>query len=286
MENNTLTQVDRRHQIITWALIGGLLFLRLPFLGGIALFAAPQWLTPAFQIGTYLLTAVLIWWERERLADYHIDRLALAIIILFKPVQTLIQAAWNFDRDPLTFPGPSGLSLWAIALGLLVALRLSRAPLPKMSKRSWGWFGLGILGGLAAVLVTAYPLSLQIDESQFYGKPDLFGTLMAPASFLYQLGYAAVTEEPLFRGFLWGALHKAGWKPLWIWLCQAALFTLGHIYYITRAPFSFWFVVPVGALILGGLVWRSKSLSSSLAAHATLNTLGYSAGYFVAYYWG
>jgi membrane protease YdiL (CAAX protease family) len=91
-----------------------------------------------------------------------------------------------------------------------------------------------------------------------------------------------VTEEPLFRAFLWGYLYKAGWKPVWIWLLQAGLFMLGHIYYITTYPISFWLIVPTGALVLGALVWRSKTISSSLAAHATMNALGYTLGYIVA----
>jgi len=68
MESMQLSK-DKHHQIVAWALLGGLLFLRLPFLGGIALFATPNWLDPAFQIGTYLLTAGLIWWERDPIAS-------------------------------------------------------------------------------------------------------------------------------------------------------------------------------------------------------------------------
>ena len=282
MESIQLSK-DKHHQIVGWALLAGLLFLRLPFLGGIALFATPNWLDPAFQIGTYLLTACLIWWERDRLVDFNIDKLALSIIIIFKPVQTIIPAIWKFNGQPLAFPSIPSLSFWIISLGLLFALWSSHAPLPKLSRLSWGWFGVGILVGFITILITAYPMSLQIDKSQLYGIPDTLALLLqAPRDFFYQLGYAAVTEEPLFRAFLWGYLHKAGWKTIWIWLFQAGLFMLGHIYYITRLPFSFWFVVPAGALILGALVWRSKTISSSLAAHATVNALGSTIGYIIA----
>jgi hypothetical protein len=275
MENNA-TPIDKRHQIIAWTLLGGLLFLRLPFLGGIGSFADPAWLEPAFQIGTYLLTAGLIWWERERLVDFQIDKLALSIILIFKPIQTLILAAdKNFDH-PLAFPHLASLAFWMIPLGLFMALWLSHTRIPKISGASWRWFGVGLLVGFISTLVTAFPTALEITKSQINVRVSILGILVeAPREFFFQIGYAAVTEEPLFRAFLWGYLAKAGWKTVWIWLFQAGLFMLGHIYYAAKLPFTFWVVIPIGALVLGALVWRSKTISSSLAAHAIMNTFGY-----------
>jgi membrane protease YdiL (CAAX protease family) len=279
MENSILETdqhlKDKRHSIVAWALLGGLLLLRLPFLAGMALSTYADWLYPVFDVGTYLLTACLIWWERERLADFHIDGLALWIVILFKPIQTLLLALWFPPVGPFAFPSLPSLSFWIISLGLVLALKLSHAPWPRITKASWKWFGIGVLVGFIAILITAYPTSLELDASQLQEKPGLFFFLViAPRDFLYQLGYAAVTEEPLFRGFLWGFLFKAGWKPVWICLFQAGLFMLGHIYYVTQLPLSFWIIVPVGGLVLGALVWRSKTLASSLAAHAAMNALG------------
>jgi membrane protease YdiL (CAAX protease family) len=282
MENIQLSQ-DKRHQIVAWALLAGLLFLRLPFLGGIALFASPNWLDPTFQIGTYLLTACLIWWERDRLVDFHIDKLALSIIILFKPIQTIILVIWDFNYLPLAFPNLPSLAFWVISLGLFLAIWLSHAHLPKLSRLSSRWFGVGILVGFISTLIMAYPMSLDIARSQIHFEPNIWVILLeAPRDFFYQLGYAAVSEEPLFRAFLWGYLHKAGWKTVWIWLFQAGLFMLGHIYYIPKYPFLFWLIVPLSGLILGALIWRSKTISSSLAAHATMNALGHAIGYVVA----
>lgn len=270
MENAAPTK-DKHHLIVAWTFLAGLLILRLPFLGGIAFFTNPDWLHPAFQIGTYLLTACLIWWERDRLADFNIDTLALYTIILFVPIQTIILPFWGLNQLPLAFPNLPSLALWIISIGLFLALWKSHTPQPKLSKISFGWFGGGILVGLITVLIWAYPMSLQIEHS-YRPIPALLSGV--PLLFFYQLGYAAAIEEPLFRGFLWGYLHKAGWKTVWIWLFQAGLFALGHIYYVNNLPISFWFIVPTGALIFGALVWRSKTISSSLAAHATANALG------------
>ena len=106
MENIT-SSINKTHQIVAWTLLAGLLLLRLPFLAGIAMFSEPEWLDPAFQIGTYLLTAGLIWLERDRLADFHIDKLALGIIIIFKPIQTLLLALMISNNRPLAFPNPA-----------------------------------------------------------------------------------------------------------------------------------------------------------------------------------
>lgn len=274
---------DKHHKLVAWALMVGLLFLRLPFLGVIAFFAKPIWLEPVYQIGTYLLTACLIWWERDRLADFNIDKLALVIIILAKPIQSLVSIPLGFTESPLTFPNLPSFAFWIISLGLFLALWVSHAALPKLSRVSFKWFVVGILVGFIALLVLAYPMSFQFDKSQLFSKAkilDLFS--LAPLSFFYQLGYAAVSEEPLFRSFLWGYLHKVGWKTVWIWLFQAGLFMLSHIYGIIRAPLYFWLLVPVLALVMGRLVWRTKTISSSLAAHATTNAFGYAIYFIVA----
>jgi hypothetical protein len=65
MTNTSKLEIQDSHGKITFLLIAGLLFLRLPFLAGITYFlkTRPNWLWPAFEISTYVLTAVLIWWE-------------------------------------------------------------------------------------------------------------------------------------------------------------------------------------------------------------------------------
>ncbi len=282
---NTAPTKDKTHAIVAGSLLAALLILRLLFLGGGGiLWENNAWLEPVYQIGTYFFTACLIWWERDRLVEFHIDKLALAIIILFKPVQTLMLGFWWGSVPILAFPKWPSLLIWLIALGLVLALWPSRALLPKLSKSSFRWLGIGIVVGLLVVLLLGYPMSLQIDKSQIHGNINILAAFSSPAliGFLYQLGYAAVSEEPLFRGFLWGYLQKLRWKGVWIWLFQAGLFMLGHIYYINEFPISFWIIVPVVSLVLGGLAWKSKTIASSLAAHATMNALGYTVGYIIA----
>jgi membrane protease YdiL (CAAX protease family) len=91
---------------------------------------------------------------------------------------------------------------------------------------------------------------------------------------VYQLFYAGGMEEPLFRGFLWGALRQAGWKDGWICMFQAGLFCLGHIFYLTGGLYwSFGFTFLAG-LVWGILAWRSHSIAPSMLAHGFSNAWG------------
>jgi membrane protease YdiL (CAAX protease family) len=265
----------KTHNIVAWLLMVGLLLLRFPIQTGIALFALPGWLEPVYYIGTYFLTACLIWWERERLTDFNIDKLALGIIILFGPMLTLVLKIWKASNNPLTFPNLPSISFWLISIGLFLALWMSHTPLPKLTIKSFGWFGFGIVVALLIALIMGYVESFKISQVQLPRNANILWlfTNNLPSVFIFQLGLAAVAEEPLFRGFLWGYLQKAGWNNIWIWIFQAVLFMLGHLYFIQKAPLSFWLIVPFTGLVCGALVWRSKTISSSLAAHATLNAL-------------
>lgn len=282
---DTATFEDREnktHRLITWLLLAGLLFLRLPLFTGVALFSKAHlyWADPCFQIGTYLLTAILIWWERSRLTEFHVDRLAIAIIVLLKPVQMIFLVNSKAGR---AFPPWTAAIILATSIGLLIALRRSRLDLPKIRAANLKWFVIGAGAGVLTAIVLGYPTSLQINKSQLAAPPHLLLLLFEAAfGFVYQLGYAAVSEEPLFRGFLWGRLRKAGWKEVWIWLFQAGLFMLGHIYYLKNWLISFYILVPVGALVYGFVAWRSRSIAASMAAHAAHNALGYSVGSFFA----
>ena len=100
-----------------------------------------------YEIGTYLVTAILIWWERERLAEFHIDSLVLGIVILGKPLELLLY--WM--HIPFTYPPKSAVYFLylPIALGLSVALLSRRFSLPKHSVRLARWLIVGFLGGIA-----------------------------------------------------------------------------------------------------------------------------------------
>jgi hypothetical protein len=56
-----------RHQIVSWSIIIALFILRIPILGVLGIFTQAEWLDIVYQIGTYLFTAVFLWWECKNL---------------------------------------------------------------------------------------------------------------------------------------------------------------------------------------------------------------------------
>lgn len=275
---------NSRHQQVFLLVLLGLLILRIPFLAGMHFFNIQwAWTDVVYHIGTYLLTTFLIWWELDNLADYHIDTLAVIIIILFKPIQTLVLKYWGFNEHLLTFPSISSLIMWSIAIVFAIVMWLKRFKLPRIKSVSLGWLIIGIVAGFLTMIILSFPMSFQIPkEALSYGLSTKDILFEVPSSFIYQIGYAAVSEEPLFRGFLWGFLKKRNWREHWIWLFQAGLFMLSHVYYINAHPISFWIIVPVCALVFGWLVWRSRTIATSMVAHGIMNATGYGFGYLMA----
>lgn len=233
---------------------------------------APVWLEPAFQIGTYVLTALFVLLERDTLATFHIDGLTLTIIIAAPPLSTVLLSLGGARDWPMAFPHWPSLIIWMVALTLLGCLLWWKPMVAASYARSLGWFGLGIAAGF--LVSVAVRLAITLFTGTAGQVTATAHVLVSALQFLpYQVGYAGVSEEPLFRGFLWGMLRRSGWRDIWIWGLQAALFGLVHLYMLLRQPLAFWSLVAPVALVGGLLVWRSRSLCSSMAAHATINSI-------------
>lgn len=262
-------QVSIPHNTITWLLIAALFFLRIVLAGlGLTLIRnPPHWMMPVYEIGTYLFTGVLIWWERENLAQFFIDRLAIIILVLGKPYELLL----HWLEIPFNYPPRSDI-YWLylpIALGLLIVFLLVYPKLHRIQIKNWLWLLAGIVAGIVSGILVGYLL-----RSQFPGGTErltLSIMLFLPTE---QLVYAGIAEEPFFRGFLWGGLRRAGWKDSWILVFQVILFMVGHLYYFRSLPLSFWIIVPLGGLVTGVLAWRSRSIATSMAGHGFFNAVG------------
>src|ERR1043166_2742872 len=88
-----------RHRQIAWLVLTILLLLRLPFTIAIIYILPIENQSGAtfYEVSTYFLTAFLIWWDRDQLANFHIETAALFLIILFRPLQTIILGYWKVD---------------------------------------------------------------------------------------------------------------------------------------------------------------------------------------------
>lgn len=253
---------SRTRLTVGLALLTGLLILRLPLLTSVGMLLPPaaNWALPAYEWGTYILTTLLIIWERDRLELFHIDGWALAIFI-GAPVAALL------------VPRYASL-VWlqvACVAALLVAFLFTRPHLPKFRSHTVIWTGVavGVALGLFYIFCGQWRAGAALRPA---------GTLAVlvhlPSDILLQIFRAASLEEPLFRAFLWGYLKLAGWKDRWIWLLQAGLFWLGHLYYLGPNPVSFWIVVPLGGLVIGWVAWRTRSIGASMLTHGLGNALG------------
>ena len=257
-------------------LLAALLILRIPFLAGIIVIQGhtPDWVELVFDISTYLLTVLFLWIERDHLIDYHIGPLALILILAAKPIMPLLTFLMGASFAPFSFPKPVSFSYLAISLGFVLALRLSGWHWKKVTGNESRWLLWGSLAGLVVAFLMGIPMALTLKSSGTLVGISMVWFTEALLRIPQQMGYAAVTEEPLFRGFLWGFLRKKGWSEVIILLFQAALFMLAHAYYFNKMPLMFWISIPFGALALGFLAWRSRTISTSMAAHSMMNAFG------------
>lgn len=275
---------ERKRGVLSWSIVAVMLVLRIPLRGGLVNIGLPGgWINLVFEVGTYLLTALFIWLNFERLADFHVDTFSLLFVIFSVPVWTLILRGYGPD-SPFTFPLVPSLILWAISLGLILLLVVKRKRISRMKARDWIWLLGGLLAGLLTSALLAYPTSLTLSGEDVYHWPSVRATFnKLPLDFLFQIGYAGVIEEPLFRGFLWGLLKRAKVRDVWIWLIQTGLFMLAHLYYFFSREYAiyFWIMVPAGGLVLGWLAWRSRSIAPGIVAHGAANATGLVFGQFL-----
>jgi CAAX amino terminal protease family. len=257
------------HQVVTWTAIFGLLILRL-FIEGWILYKNPTnsaWVEPVEEIGTYILIAFLIGWEWKDLKEYYLTPLSVLILIVFPALSKLIVLSFDPNNE-MAFPKLLSFPFFIIA-GILIYLVIRKKTDFRVGLgKDLIWFAVcAVLGLLYSGLETFFMI-------KFLGFPrnTYFPGYVALASPFYQLGFAACSEEPLFRGFLWGALRKLHINEIWILLIQALLFAFGHIFYLnSTGGLLFVGMIFISALIMGLLVWRSRSLSSSMAFHAFAN---------------
>jgi membrane protease YdiL (CAAX protease family) len=156
----------------------------------------------------------------------------------------------------------------AVSIILCVLLIVSHA---KVVMENWLYYVKWIV--IAVIVGVALGSVIGLVYSHYQTRGQMHATIMLVfINFITQLSSAASLEEPLFRGFIWGFLEHKGWKQVWIWLLQAALFCFAHLYYLPQYP-VFFFGAFVSALVFGLLVWKSKSIGTSMIAHGLENSV-------------
>ncbi len=143
------------------------------------------------------------------------------LIILFKPVQTLLLLFWGIDT-PLTLPHLAGVVVWLVAIYLTVSLWKSGYKLYPIRGVPWTWMGTGLMVGLLFSVILnlgAFRDVVSSAKSSLSGNSGVnVSASILGATLFYQMGFAPVSEEPLFQRFLWGHLRILGLREVWVWL--------------------------------------------------------------------
>ena len=215
----------------------------------------PDWVLYWYNSIAYILTAIIVWLNRHRLAVLNIDRSFMAALILGGVLYALRTTPNNVG---ILVGITAGLIFWAYMNNQFVFS--NPVPYPK---------GTGLLILLLVLLALAPSL---------VSKLILRTTLNLPVfvtTFLGYLQYALaviIFEEVIFRGALSAYLKSLGLSDRANFNVQVFLFWIAHHrYLLLNHQFFFWFSIPCGAILLGLLAWRSKSLTLSTIGHFLFN---------------
>ena len=225
----------------------------------------PEWLSLSFYLSLYLIIGLLIYEERENLANSNIDKSFLILFLIFGSILRIM----NSGNPIILCVG--NLLFVLIAFWLFIVMRKSK---PQFSHpRLMGvWLLIAILVGIWEVALFA---GLGFFEDTLSGLLSKT-TYNVVGYFFYSLGNPALSEEPVFRGFLWGIMRRFGYKEKTILCFQAILFTLAHFDFNSKQPVVVFFVgTLIFSVLVGFIAWKSRSVTPGLVAHALHNTMVY-----------
>lgn len=276
---------EKTHERVSLFLLGILLFMRLIWYAPVSIYfpsEAPSWWFPIFEIVTYAATAAIVWWERDSLPTYHVDLTALIILIPLKMFSTIVETVDVYGGLGLYWWVDVRLLFEPLAMALLVGLFVSRFMRIRRQQQSFREaivdYGhqqntRGLLIGFVCGVCIGLTVGLLLYVQAPFDRYPIT-TIEVLMIVMFQLGNAAVLEEPLFRGFLWGHLRKRGVQDSRIFIIQAFLFWISHLYYFGVYSISFWVIVPIGSLAMGLVVWKTRSLGASMLTHGLANAIG------------
>jgi membrane protease YdiL (CAAX protease family) len=227
----------------------------------------PYWVNVTYELMAYLLIYLFIRVNQNDLASFHLDKLSIIFTILFSSILRI-----EINNYPYLWIAAIGF--WIISLYLLVILvrKWSILPMVKLN-----WIIISIPIGFALPLIFNFFINLKIDIISEFGT---LGRFLYYSLFvaINQLGHAPIQEEILFRGLLWGHLLHLGWDNKKIWLIQAFLFLLAHLFYI-RLGISYWLYTGIIGIVLGLFAWRTQSILPSAIAHTIDNGISFTLQY-------
>jgi membrane protease YdiL (CAAX protease family) len=138
-----------------------------------------------------------------------------------------------------------------------------------------------IWGVLSAILIFIIIFIIEvmliaggIEQQDLSNMPDLQRLFSWPVMF-FLIAVQPIGEEIYFRGFLYDKIERyAGW-PIAV-VITAVLFAIAHMSYGKIIPVIMIFFM---GLVLGYIVYKSRSLYSSIIAHVVFNVSSFTLAY-------
>lgn len=163
------------------------------------------------------------------------------------------------------------MACWIIAGVIIFTLRKDFRRLTRVRISYCLWLLAGAVAGVVLLVLASVAMIPFIQK-----LPALILDYTVLLRYPYMLGYAGIDEKFVFRGLLWGVLRRAGWREIWIWLFQAALFVLvyGNVWHLETALRNL-LIIFAGGLVFGALAWRSRSVASTIFADTFYNFSGF-----------
>jgi membrane protease YdiL (CAAX protease family) len=194
---------------------------------------------------SFILVGLVIIINRDDLQRLNIDQ---AFVVLFAAGSI---AYWRYYR------WPSGWIALLVPVAIYILYKKQDFKFPRMEP---------IAGQTAGIVAMFFFLGLLLKHDSLSMRTTLALIHLFATGFPF-----LIVEEVTYRGLLWMFLAHLNWPAPRIVGLQAFLFWLFHATYMFTDPIFFWILVPIFSMILGLIVWRSKSITVSLFAHIFLN---------------
>lgn len=227
----------------------------------------------SYEILTQLTLIIFLIYNWNDLQKSYIDYFTVIIVVLFKPLNTILLAAFIEPTDITSIGNWGGnlLIFFSLVFVIWFISKYKKIEIynkgPIISK-----IFIGVSGGMICVVITSFANVLQLDRNTPINRSIL--DLYVLFDVIQQMGFAGVAEEPIFRGIILSTLISKKIKPFIAIIFQSSIFMLCHIYYINVFPISFWFIVPFSGLCFGYIVYKTKSVGSGIIAHGIVNGTG------------
>ena len=224
-----------------------------------------------FEIGTYFIfLLVIIIWKND-LSIYNITYKTLIFVCVVRSIEILIKLLYFpvQESSTMVFAG--------FKVIITIAIILNIGKYNKHSKTNFTIEIKNIIIALSAAFISlAIGATIILSHNYYMYKNLELPVLKLTGYFIfvfYQMGYAGITEEIVFRGILFGWCKERNIKIWKYQIIQVLLFTISHIYYLKYNPMAFWISVPLIGLILGFVIIKTKNVAYSIITHGIVNGL-------------